>query len=89
MPLWNVDLQPALPMPKSWDLSFSQYEIREEIIEIEESGFDDIDKEDNLRDFDEYKSEDFANSLHLETEEDSFAFESQLSVAFEEVERNF
>lgn len=83
------------PLPDDIGCSFASsspvhHVIKEEIIEIEldSSGFEDLDNTDNQKDFDEYKAEDFSNYLHLKgSEEDSFACESELSVPGENVQR--
>ena len=85
-PVSKVASQISISIPKDWESSFSELIVEE--VEIEDSGFDDLDKNHDAKDFEEYKSEDFTNSLHL-GEEDSFALESQLSIGEEDMPRNF
>ncbi|CAI2374700.1 unnamed protein product [Moneuplotes crassus] len=64
---------------------------RQEVIqvEVEDSGFDDFKSFEDQKDFDEYKKEDFNNYLNLKREEDSFDYESELSIPIENVDGHF
>ncbi|CAI2372110.1 unnamed protein product [Moneuplotes crassus] len=84
----------ALSMADSGQSSPMDYEVKEEVVEIEadDSGFDDFDEfeqTDNQKDFEEYKIEDFNSYLNLENDEDSFSVESELSIPVENADTHF
>lgn len=74
--------QLTMSMPKSCESSFSDSSQKKE---YDESGFD-INDQTNY--FDEYKSDDFTNSLHFGSN-DSFEEESQMSVGKEPSIKNW